>query len=55
MRLHRLLLGGVAVLAASAATHLQAGLPTVQSGDYMGEHWLATFAVQAMTQAAESR
>jgi hypothetical protein len=26
--------------------------PNVESGDYMGEHWLATFAVYAMTQGA---
>lgn len=29
-------------------THLAAGLPYV-AGDYMGEHWLATFAVLALT------
>jgi hypothetical protein len=35
-------------LALSAAqTHLEAGLPYV-AGDYMGEHWLATFAVLAL-------
>ena len=33
----------------AGARHLDAGLPNVQSGDYMGEHWLATFAVYAMT------
>ncbi|MEP7083184.1 MAG: DUF2891 domain-containing protein [Betaproteobacteria bacterium] len=33
----------------AAAAHLRAGLPSVQSGDYMGEHWLATFAVYALT------
>ena len=32
----------------SAALHLDAGLPHV-SGDYMGEHWLATFAVLALS------
>jgi hypothetical protein len=31
----------------AAQKHLDAGLPHV-SGDYMGEHWLATFAVLAM-------
>jgi hypothetical protein len=31
------------------ATHLDAALPHV-SGDYMGEHWLATFALLAMTE-----
>jgi hypothetical protein len=30
-------------------THLEAALPHV-SGDYMGEHWLATFALLAMTE-----
>ena len=33
----------------AALRHLRAGLPHVQSGDYMGEHWLATFAVYALT------
>ena len=32
---------------AAAARHLAAGLPHV-AGDYMGEHWLATFAVLAL-------
>ena len=41
-----------AVLARAAAHHLSAGLPSVQSGDYMGEHWLATFATYAMTGGA---
>ena len=40
-----------AVLAEAADVHLGAGVPRVQSGDYMGEHWLATFAVYALTQA----
>ena len=42
-------------LTRAAADHLQAGLPTVQSGDYMGEHWLATFAVYAMTATSDGR
>ncbi|MCC6321443.1 MAG: DUF2891 domain-containing protein [Phycisphaerales bacterium] len=33
----------------SAAEHLQGALPHV-TGDYMGEHWLATFALLAMTE-----
>lgn len=33
------------VLAASAVRHAQAGLAHVSSGDYAGEHWLASFAV----------
>lgn len=36
------------VLAASAERHLEAGLVGVASGDYMGEHWLATFALCAL-------
>jgi DUF2891 family protein len=34
-----------AVLASAAAKHAQEGLAHVATGDYMGEHWLATFAV----------
>ncbi|HYV37649.1 MAG TPA: DUF2891 domain-containing protein, partial [Gemmataceae bacterium] len=33
------------VLAESAAKHAEAGLANVASGDYVGEHWLASFAV----------
>jgi hypothetical protein len=33
------------VLAEAADRHAQAGLRHVQSGDYAGEHWLASFAV----------
>jgi hypothetical protein len=32
-----------------ANVHMAAALPHVASGDYMGEHWLASFAVYAMT------
>lgn len=32
-----------------ANEHLTAALPHVASGDYMGEHWLASFAVYALT------
>ncbi|MGH2623245.1 MAG: DUF2891 domain-containing protein [Sphingobacterium sp.] len=32
-----------------ANEHLLAALPHVASGDYMGEHWLASFAVYALT------
>ncbi len=31
----------------AAGLHLDAGLPHV-AGDYMGEHWLASFAVLAL-------
>jgi hypothetical protein len=33
----------------AATTHLAAGLPRVTRGDYVGTHWLATFAVLALT------
>lgn len=36
-------------LADSAARHVEAALPHVASGDYMGEHWLATFAVYLLS------
>jgi hypothetical protein len=38
-----------AVLAAAAQAHLAAALPHVASGDFVGEHWLPTFAVLALT------
>ncbi|SAL71330.1 hypothetical protein AWB71_04348 [Caballeronia peredens] len=37
----------IAVLEASASEHLAAGIAHV-AGDYMGEHWLATFALLAL-------
>jgi|SRR5450631_219925 len=37
------------VAAAAASAHLSAGLKGVASGDYAGDHWLATFAVLALT------
>ncbi len=36
-----------AIARAAAAEHLEAGFPHV-AGDYMGEHWLATYAVLAL-------
>lgn len=33
----------------AAAAHLAAALPYVSTGDFLGEHWLATFAVLATT------
>jgi hypothetical protein len=36
-------------LEAAAQIHLNAALPHISSGDYAGEHWLATFAVLALT------
>jgi hypothetical protein len=34
----------------AAQKHIEAALPNVVDGDYAGEHWLATFAVVALTQ-----
>lgn len=39
------------VLLASAARHAGASLPYIASGDYLGEHWLASFAVYMLTDA----
>jgi hypothetical protein len=39
-----------AVLLKAAAVHETAGLARVTSGDYAGEHWLASFAVYLLTQ-----
>lgn len=38
-----------ALAESACSTHLEAALPHV-TGDYMGEHWLATFALLAMTE-----
>jgi hypothetical protein len=38
-----------AVLARSATAHAQAALPFTASGNYEGEHWLASFAVYMLT------
>jgi hypothetical protein len=40
------------ILARSAAAHAQAALPYVTSGNYEGEHWLASFAVYMLTTPA---
>jgi hypothetical protein len=40
------------LLAASAARHAEAGLHHVASGDYAGEHWLATYAVYLLSTPA---
>jgi hypothetical protein len=37
------------MLAASAARHAEAALRHVSSGDYVGEHWLASFAVYLLS------
>jgi hypothetical protein len=39
------------VLIDSAARHAEAALRHVASGDYVGEHWLASFAVYLLTEA----
>lgn len=39
-------------LESSATRHAEAGLAHVASGDYAGEHWLATFAVYLLTETA---
>jgi len=39
-----------AILRNAAAIHLTAGMRGLAGGDYMGEHWLATFATLASTQ-----
>ena len=40
------------VLARAADRHAEAGLAQVASGDYAGEHWLASFAVYLLTEEA---
>ena len=40
------------VLTRSAIAHAQAALPYVASGNYEGEHWLASFAVYLLTTPA---
>ena len=37
------------VLAAAARRHMEAALPHIASGDYAGEHWLASFAVYLLS------
>ena len=39
----------VPIATAAAERHLAAGLSGVASGEYVGDHWLATFAVLALT------
>jgi hypothetical protein len=40
------------MLAASAARHAAAALKHVASGDYAGEHWLASFAIYMLSTPA---
>ncbi len=37
------------ILLRSAIHHLETSLPNIASGSYGGEHWLASFAVYALT------
>jgi hypothetical protein len=39
----------LAIATDAAAAHLNAGLPALASSEYVGAHWLATFAVLALT------
>ena len=43
------------VLERSADEHARAGLARVSSGNYEGEHWLASFAVYLLTDAGRSK
>jgi hypothetical protein len=40
------------ILARSATAHAQAALPYIASGNYEGEHWLASFAIYLLTTPA---
>ena len=42
-------------LEAAAAAHEKAGLARVSSGNYEGEHWLASFAVYLLTESGASK
>lgn len=42
-----------AALLASSERHARTGLAQVSSGDYAGEHWLASFAVYLLTESAD--
>jgi hypothetical protein len=43
-----------AVLTQAAEKHAVAGLTGVDSGDYMGDHWLATFALTMLEHASHT-
>ncbi len=40
----------VAILRDACTIHVDAGMAGLELADYMGEHWLATFATLALTQ-----
>lgn len=44
-----------AVLTRSAEKHAEAGLTGVDSGDYMGDHWLTTFALMMLERAPQTQ
>ena len=48
--------GDARIIAAerAAQSHLRAGMRGIASGEYAGDHWLATFAVLAMTDSTEA-
>lgn len=52
-RIERALPGEQAHLIKLAEKHLQASLPNITSGDYAGEHWLASFAIHALLSRTE--
>jgi hypothetical protein len=41
------------ILLAAASRHAQAGMVGIGSGDYMGEHWLGSFALAMLGCAPE--
>jgi hypothetical protein len=43
------------ILLAAADRHAQAGVAGIGSGDYMGEHWLGSFALAMLGYAPEGR
>src|SRR5262249_5920321 len=43
------------ILEETASVHKKAGLVSVSSGNYEGEHWLASFAVYLLTDAGRSK
>ena len=46
-------MGSPAALRSMAAAHLEAALPLAASGEWMGDHWLHTFALLAVEAQAE--
>jgi len=44
----------VEVARAAASRHVEAGMSGLESGDYVGEHWLASFATLALTETPDA-